>query len=135
MMRGCRGFSLIEALASALVLAIGLLGLGQLQARLSLAARQDAETVYAALLLTEFYERAATPARLAPPGRPSGASHRAGPSARYTINTSLRVLQHTRQARIEVRWMTPDGDRRITITGLFAAAGHPFDARWLLTGY
>ncbi|VAW72165.1 hypothetical protein MNBD_GAMMA14-986, partial [hydrothermal vent metagenome] len=51
------GFSLVEALVSLLVLSIGWLGLGQLQARLSIASLNQSNMAYARLVQSVYYEK------------------------------------------------------------------------------
>jgi len=132
MSRTCHGFSLIEAMISVLVLSIGLLGLGQLQARLYLASRQDAERQYASLISSELYEKSAGYALSTLVGELPAEARRRGPSSLYRITTLTMKNAQTLQTRITLYWAT-SGSRAETVTSsLFDRSNRPFDARWLL---
>ena len=132
MPRACGGFSLIEALISVLVLSIDLLGLGQLQARLYLASRQDAERLYASLISTELYEKSASYALSTLIGRLPAEARRRGPSTLYHITTQATQPAQTLQTRITLNWPNSGGSDEIVTNSLFDRSNRPFDARWLL---
>ncbi len=58
----CRGFSLIEAMVAALLLAVGLLGLAKLQPGLYQSARRDADRLHALNAAMRSYEQFASQA-------------------------------------------------------------------------
>jgi Tfp pilus assembly protein PilV len=133
--RACRGFSLIEAMISALVLSIGLLGLGQLQARLHLASQRGAETMYAAVISSEFYEKSATyELSTIKVSTPSDA-RRLGSSTIYTVTSSSSIDAIASRRRIHIQWLVPEGMAETGTTSLFSLSTIPFDTRWLLGRY
>jgi len=145
MSRTCHGFSLIEAMISVLVLSIGLLGLGQLQARLYLASRQDAERLYASLISSELYEKSASYALSMLVGELPAEARRRGPSSLYRITTLTTQNAQTLQTRITLHWPVdpdqnvsagtppayPGNHTEIETTSLFNRTSRLFDTRWL----
>jgi len=132
MPRTSHGFSLIEAMISVLVLSIGLLGLGQLQARLYLASRQDAERMYADLISAELYEKSASYALSTLTGRLPAEARRRGPSTLYHITTQATRDTQTLHTRISLHWPVAGTSTETVTNSLFDRASRPFDARWLL---
>jgi len=132
MPRTSHGFSLIEAMISVLVLSIGLLGLGQLQARLYLASREDAERMYASLVSSELYEKSASYALSTLVDRLPAEARRRGPSTLYRITTLTTQNAQTLHTRITLHWPISGSSDEIVTSSLFDRSNHPFDTRWLL---
>ncbi len=132
MFRTCRGFSLIEAMVSALVLSIGLLGLAQLQVRLQISAQQGSEYMYASMMSAGFYERFATYGLSPVADAPLADTLRVGPSARYTVTHSVSRTVRTSRNRTMIQWSIPEGTAEISTTGLFDRRASGFESRWLL---
>jgi len=132
MRRACRGFSLIEAMVSALVLSIGLLGLAQLQARLQISAQQGSEYMYASMMSADFYERFATYELSPVTDAPLADTLRVGPSASYTVTHTVSRSVRTSRNRTSIQWTIPEGTAEIGTTGLFDRRAGGFASRWLL---
>ena len=125
------GFSLMEALVSLLVLSVGLLGLGQLQAALWNSAGQLYGLSEAYLLSTSCLERGLS----AGATEPAGQEHRSTPSASgYTeFEAVVQLEQQGWLTRMDVasHWQDTSGANTLR---LGAAVYQPptGDSRWLL---
>ncbi len=130
MQGSCRGFSLIEAMVAALVLAVGLLGLAKLQAGLYQSARRDADRLHALNAAMRSYEQFASQAlsRLAVDIPGQRRSHIAGTT--YEIEQRLTRDGSLSRSRTRVRWAAA-GEGELVIESQFAHTGDLRDVRWL----
>jgi hypothetical protein len=125
------GFSLVEALISVLVLSIGLLGLGQLQAGLWKSAAQLYASTDAYLLSASQLEFALPTGTTQPETETFG---EAQSSSGYTVFDS--VVQAERRGRhvhvrAATRWHDTDGEQEVRLrTAFYQSAAS--DSRWLL---
>ena len=122
------GFSLIEALISLLVLSIGLLGLGQLQARLSVASLNRASAAYARLIQTNLYEKTISYRLSEIPGSEPVST----PSGLYTIQLFQSTEERLTTTGIRIEWIDLDRDRNETINSILSTYPTPSDTRWLM---
>lgn len=130
-MRAAAGFSMIEALVTLLVLSIGLLGLGRLQAGLwrsggDLHAAQTAFLVAQNRLESErLNSRLQWPARSAPADDPA-----------YRVDVAHTPLPAPSSAltatRVSLHWRRPAGEQSLELTAVRDRGSHPEDSRWLL---
>jgi prepilin-type N-terminal cleavage/methylation domain-containing protein len=123
------GFSLIESLIAVLVLSVGLLGLGQLQAGLWKSAGQLYALSEAYLLSAGYLERALTGQSASNPERRLAQS----PSGYTAFDSALRAESQGRltQIRITSRWRDTDGAQALVLlTAVYRDEGA--DSRWLL---
>ena len=127
------GFSLTEALISLLVLSIGLLGLGQLQARLSIASLNQASAAYARLIQTNLYEKTISHELSDIPGSVPGSDPVSTPSSRYTIQLSRSAAERLTTTDISIEWVDLDSNRAKIITSTLSTYPDPGDTRRLLT--
>ncbi|TCK19142.1 hypothetical protein DFR30_2438 [Thiogranum longum] len=127
------GFSLTEALISLLVLSIGWLGLGQLQARLSIASQNQASTAYARLIQSDLYEKIMSYELSDIPGSAPGIDPVSTPSGTYTIQLSRSSADRLSTTDITVAWVDLDTARNTIISSTLSSYPTPFDTRWLLT--
>jgi len=132
MEKNTHGFSLIEALVALLVVSIGLLGLGQLQARLW-AGAGELHTAGTAFLLAESLLEI-TPVSWLP--APAKQAHAAlfqpglhAEIAHYPLPATGASLVST---RIDVRWSSPTGNASLSLGRALDAGLDPLDSRWLL---
>ena len=127
------GFTLIESLLALVVLSIGLLGLGQLQARLWLAGSELHTTASAYTLGENLLETGARPwlgaaaaqLRRTPPGPPVRAEVR-----RYRLPAAdgyLATLQ------VDLHWRAAGGEQSVSLARSRDPRLDPRDTRWLLT--
>ena len=126
------GFSLIEALVSLLVLSIGWLGLGQLQARLSISSLNQSDTAYARLIQSDLYEKTVSYELSGIPENPPGSGSVSTPSGGYTIQVSRSATDVMSDTTIEVEWVDLDNARSETITLTTSGYTTPYNTRWLL---
>lgn len=130
-MKTAAGFSLIEALVTLLVLSLGLLSLGQLQARLWRSGG-DLYAARMALLLaadrTENTHLDALPRESAAPPLPDS-----GPYRLEVVRAPLPVpLSALIATQVTLHWQRPSGDQTVTLTATSDTAARPDDLRWLL---
>ena len=126
-----RGFSLMEALVAVLVLSVGLLGLGQLQARLWNSAGQLYALSDAYLLSTSHLERG-PPGEAQQPG--AGENQQVHSVSAYTAFDS--IVQAEQRGRftemvVSSHWRDTAGEHRVQLrTAVYRPAAS--DSRWLL---
>lgn len=127
------GFSLIEALVSLLVLSIGLLGLGQLQARLSVASLNQASAAYARLLQDNLYEKTMSYEISGIAGSSPESDTVATPSTLYTVQLTRSATENLAITGIALEWTDLDSTRTEIITSTLSTYPSLIDTRWLLT--
>lgn len=126
-MKPAAGFALIEALVTLLVLSIGLLGLGQLQARLWRGGG-DLHAGQTAFLLTQDTLESARLDKPPPPRESSDNTYRLE-LERAPLPAPLSGLTTT---RVTLRWRRPSGEQSLALAATLDTATRPEDARWLL---
>jgi len=132
MKKTLRGISLIEALVTLLVLSIGLLGLGQLQARLWSSSGMLHATSNAYLLGTTYLEiltatQIITPDLIAnPPLRIL--------SSGTLFNTAVSLSEDEQLTEIEIRivWEDRNGSQAVNLESVTNTASRAYDTRLLL---
>lgn len=127
-----RGFSLIEALVSVLVLTIGLLGLGQLQARLWSASGNLHAVGSAHLLAITRLENSVTSQLFG-----MGTTETAETSVTHSGTTFGTVLsvspgEFLTETGIRIYWDTPSGSHSIQLSTDNESGSTLSDTRWLL---
>ena len=127
------GISLIEAMVTLLVLSIGLLGLGQLQARLWSSSSELHATSNAWLLGTTSLEiltarHIISPDLIASP--PLQVTH-----AGTLFNTAVSLSEHDQlpEAEIRVVWEDRSGSQSIRLESITGTVSRASDTRWLLS--
>jgi prepilin-type N-terminal cleavage/methylation domain-containing protein len=128
-----QGFSLIEALVSLLVLSIGILGLGQLQAGLWVNAAQ-LHLRDAALLIASNHSEIAEIQLIMPDSSisyPPEAS--AVYSADFDIETLTTTQDSTATSHTTVSWQGRTGMDALQLGTTLNTRFKPIDTRWLLT--
>lgn len=127
------GFTLIEALVTLLVLGIGLLGLGQLQAQLWRSSGDLHASQGAFLLAHDLLE--SRPLEWLPATADGPLPH--GKEIRYTYEITENNPQPSISAltttRLELHWRDASGARALLLTTTRNTGIDPADARWLLT--
>jgi Tfp pilus assembly protein PilV len=128
-----RGISLIEALVTLLVLSIGLLGLGQLQARLWSSSSKLHATSNAYLLGTTYLEILTATQIIAPDliATPSLQTLRSG--TLFNTDVSLNADERLTEAEIRVAWEDRSGSQSVRLESVTDTASRPSDTLWLLT--
>ena len=132
MEKNTHGFSLIEALVALLVVSIGLLGLGQLQARLWAGAGELHTAGTAFLLAGSLLEIAPVTWLPAPAKQAYAALFEPGlraEIAHYPLPAASASLVST---RIDVHWSSPTGSASLSLGRALDAGLDPLDSRWLL---
>ena len=126
------GFSLVEALVSLLVLSIGWLGLGQLQARLSIAGLNQSNRAYARLVQSVYYEKTMSYGLSGVlPNLPDSASLSSS-SGIYNIQLSRSATNTVSNTMIRVEWEDTDTPRSEVTSLSLSTYPTPSDTRWLL---
>jgi Tfp pilus assembly protein PilV len=123
------GFSLIESLITLLVLSTGLIGLGQLQARLWLNAG-ELHTNGTAGLLAENLLEVASVAWLA-----EAEKYRAATRFQPAINARISVHQPDDSLSVtdlDLRWASPSGEHSLSLETIRNTRLDPLDTHWLL---
>jgi prepilin-type N-terminal cleavage/methylation domain-containing protein len=132
MTRRAAGFSLVESLVTLLVLAVGLLGLGQLQARLWHSSG-ELQTLEGAFLLGHDRLEARSAAWLAESGNP--ALSESG-NKNYTIVmkeiNSPNPAENITATQLELRWRYALDEHMLILTTTRNGGILPQDTRWLL---
>ena len=126
------GFSLIEALISVLILTIGLLGLGQLQARLW-SASTDLHTSTAAWLLANSLLEKSTIHQMideiVPETDEPEMSH---PFAGFSVKLSVAQTESLMETEIQIDWSNRTGRHSVSMALINETRLHLSDTRWLL---
>jgi prepilin-type N-terminal cleavage/methylation domain-containing protein len=132
-MRRTSGFSLVESLVTLLVLAVGLLGLGQLQTRLWRSSG-ELKTLQGAFLLANDRLEARSAAWLAESGNRAPAENVDGTySIVITDINSPSPVAHLTTTQIMLRWQYSHTEHTLNLTATRNPGILPRDARWLLT--
>jgi Tfp pilus assembly protein PilV len=132
MRKNTTGFSLIEALMTLLVLSIGLLGLGQLHARLWITAGELHTSADAGLLAANLTEIVSV-AWLAEAEKQSAATllepviH--AEISQYQVPPPRDFLTVT---DVDLHWTAPSGGHSLSLETLRNTRLDPLDTRWLL---
>ncbi len=126
------GFSLVEALVSLLVLSIGWLGLGQLQARLSLASLNQSNKAYAHLIQSDYYEKTMSYGLSGVLPSLSDSASLSSSSGSYRIQLSRSVTNTMKNTTIRVEWEDTDSPRSEVTSLSLSSYPAPSDTRWLL---
>jgi Tfp pilus assembly protein PilV len=126
------GISLIEALITLLVLSIGLLGLGQLQARLWSSSAKLHATSNAYLLGTEYLEIVSARQMIAPDliTDPPLQALRAGTLFNSTV--SFTEDEQLTETQIHVEWEERSGSETVSLEVVTDIVSRAFDTRLLL---
>ena len=127
-----RGISLIEALITLLVLSIGLLGLGQLQARLWSSSGRLHATSNAYLLGMEYLEILSARQMIAPDliADPPLQALRAG--TLFNVAVSLSEDEPLTEAKVRVVWTDRSGPQAVWLESVTNAVSSASDTRLLL---
>ena len=132
-MQRASGFSLVESLVTLLVLAVGLLGLGQLQARLWRSSG-ELQTLQGAFLLGHDKLESRTAAWLAESGdRTPSKSSNGNYTLVITDINSPSPAEHLATTQLELYWQYSHTGHTLRLTTTRNAGILPRDARWLLT--
>lgn len=132
MRKATAGFGLVEALITLLVLGIGLLGLGQLQARLWVGAGELHSRAIAGLLGANLTEMASatwlTEAEL------EGAASGFEPAITAELSQYQAPLPQDALSvtDLELHWELPSGKHTLSVETLRNTRLDPLDTRWLL---
>ena len=126
------GFSLIEALVSLVVLSIGLLGLGQLQARLWSASGDLHSNDEAHLLASNTLEKSAIAQMIAADLIADSSARLAGSATLFTVELSLTAQEQLAEARLRVEWQHQSGLRSLALDTAIFTDSHAADTRLLL---
>jgi len=127
-----RGFSLIEALLSMLVLSIGLLGLGQLQARLWVASGRLHTQNSAYQLGMGRLDQALAVQLIAPDLVPDLPPRVSRGGALYDIRLSVRAGRQLNETRVQITWTDPAGRQILTLGTASEPTVRVADTRLLL---
>ncbi|MFQ5642397.1 MAG: prepilin-type N-terminal cleavage/methylation domain-containing protein [Thiogranum sp.] len=135
MQRCSRGISLIEALITLLVLSIGLLGLGQLQARLWSGSSRLHATGNAYLLGSQHLEimLAKQSIRTELIAEPPMQVGRAGTLFNATV--SFRGNEPLGEAEARIEWQNRNGPEAVSLKSIASTIARTSDARLLLSAY
>ena len=125
------GFTLIEALLSVVVLGVGLLGLGQLQARLWSASGDLHSTDDAWLLAGNTLEQFSI-AQMIDAGLVPATGIQPGSSA-FTVALELTRRAQLTEARVRIEWQHRNESRSLQLDGAIYTASQASDSRLLLT--
>lgn len=130
--KNTRGFSLIESLVALLVVGIGLLGLGQLQARLWAGASELHTAGTAVLLAGSLLEITPVTWLPAAPKQAHAALFEPGLHAEIAHDPLPAAGASLVSTRVDVHWTSPTGDASVSLAKALDAGLDPLDSRWLL---
>ncbi|MCO6413922.1 MAG: prepilin-type N-terminal cleavage/methylation domain-containing protein [Thiogranum sp.] len=129
------GFSLIEAMISVLVLSVGLLGLAQLQARLSMASLQLQASTQARVLGASGIEHALMLETGAANAADEASAVVVTPATRFETTTELTRTERLIATQLRVRWEDPAGKHEVHLETLANAETDAIASRLLLPSY
>ena len=127
-----RGFSLIEALISLVVLSVGLLGLAQLQARLWSASAELHSSDEAYLLAGNSLEQLAIAQLFTVDLSADGTTQVTGSATQFVVDLTLTELEQIAEARVQVEWEHQSGLRSLTLDSAIYTRARAADNRMLL---
>jgi Tfp pilus assembly protein PilV len=130
--RTARGFSLIEALLTVLVLSIGLLGLAQLQARIWVTSGLLHTQNSAYQLGLDRLEQAVSAQLIAPDLVPEPPLQVPRGGALYATRLSLSAGGQLQKAQVDIAWTAPTGRQAITLGTAVERTARASDTRLLL---
>jgi len=126
------GFSLIEALITALVLSIGLLGLGQLQARLWFASGDLHSLSDAYLLANSYLEKSITSEFFSTDFSKTPTSPITYPGTEFKTVLTISPGESIIETDIEILWANREGSHSIQLATAIETPAAFYDARWFL---
>ena len=127
-----RGFTLIEAMVSVVVLSIGLLGLVQLQARLWSASGDLHSTDEAYLLASNTLEKSAIAQMLAADLSADTTAQITASATLFAVDLSLTKQQQLAEATVRVEWEHQSGLRSLVLDSAIYTNAPASDNRLLL---
>jgi prepilin-type N-terminal cleavage/methylation domain-containing protein len=127
-----RGFTLIEALVSVVILSIGLLGLGQLQARLWSASGDLHSSDEAYLLASNTLEKSVIAQVIAADLIADTTAQLAGSATLFAVDLSLTEQEQLAEATVRVEWEHQSGPRSLALDTAIYTNSHAYDNRLLL---
>ena len=127
-----RGFTLIEAMVSVVVLSIGLLGLVQLQARLWSASGDLHSTDEAYLLASNMLEKSVIAQMIAADLIADTTAQITASATVFAVDLSLTEQQQLAEANVSVEWEHQSGLRSLTLQTTIHTNANASDNRLLL---
>jgi len=127
-----RGFTLIEAMISLVVLSIGLLGLAQLQARLWSASGDLHSTDEAYLLASNTLEKSAIAQMIAADLITDTTAQITASATLFAVDLSLTKQQQLTEATVRVEWEHQSGLRSLALDSTIYTNAPASDNRLLL---
>lgn len=127
-----RGFTLIEAMVSVMVLSIGLLSLAQLQVRLWSAASDLHSSDEAYLLASNRLEKFAIAQLIATDLLPDTTAQLSGSATLFAVDLSLTEQQQLTEATLRVEWAHQSGLRSLALDTDIYTNFRASDSRLLL---
>jgi prepilin-type N-terminal cleavage/methylation domain-containing protein len=133
MRRHQQGFSLVEAMITLLVLSLGLLGLGRLQANLLASSADLHKTSDAYRLATSWLERFSYQVRIKQPASIlTPGALLSTPATKFKLSRQLSTTAALNSGHIVVEWDTPEGQRSIRLSSAACTQAPSSDQVWLL---
>ncbi len=132
MRNSAAGFSLMESLICLLVLSIGMLGLGQLQARLWTNAGELQRLEAARLIASNVTELVEINGTFTKQTASTEVSSLLDPPTGFTYRKSTNPYGTSLKSEIKVSWTGPSGENHLTLESSVYTAFESTDARWLL---
>jgi prepilin-type N-terminal cleavage/methylation domain-containing protein len=129
------GFTLIEAMISVLVLSVGLLGLAQLQARLSMASSRLQASTQAYVLGASGIEQSLILAASDADASEETSAVVVTPATRFETATALTRTERMINTEFRVRWEDPSGRHEVRLETLANSEPDVIDTRLLLPSY
>lgn len=127
-----RGFSLLESLVSLLVFSIGMLGLGQLQARLWVNSADLHSTDEAYLMVANSIEIIDINTYFEHSGAATPATESSSLSPIFIYKQSVVTTGPTLTAEVQASWERPSGADSVILNAALYTTFNAADARWLL---